>query len=195
MRPKPVFVVTGTSGAGKGTIERRLLERMPELELAVSATTRERREGERDGRESWFISQRDFDEKLAACEFLEHVVFDWGQRSGTLRSEIDRIRQRGHVPLLDLEPDGALAVAETIAGAVTIFVKAPSFEENERRLRERATESEGEIEDRLELARHQLAQEGLFDHVIENDELERAVDELEELVRDTLAATGTVSRP
>ena len=195
MRPKPVFVVTGTSGAGKGTIERRLLERMPELELAVSATTRERREGEQDGREYWFISQRDFDEKLAAGEFLEHVVFDWGQRSGTLRSEIDRIRQHGHVPLLDLEPEGALAVAETIAGAVTIFVKAPSFEENERRLRDRATESEGEIEDRLELARHQLAQEGLFDHVIENDELERAVDELEELVRDTLAATGTVSRP
>jgi guanylate kinase len=195
VRPKPVFVVTGTSGAGKGTIERRLLERMPELELAVSATTRDRREGEQDGREYWFISDRDFDEKLAAGEFLEHVVFDWGQRSGTLRSEIDRIHERGRVPLLDLEPDGALAVAETTPGAVTIFVKAPSFEENERRLRERATESEGEIEDRLELARRQLEQEGLFDHAIENDELERAVDELEELVRDTLAATGTVSRP
>jgi guanylate kinase len=195
VRPKPVFVVTGTSGAGKGTIERRLLERMPELELAVSATTRDRREGEQDGREYWFISDRDFDEKLAAGEFLEHVVFDWGQRSGTLRSEIDRIHERGRVPLLDLEPEGALAVAQTIAGAITIFVKAPSFEENERRLRERATESEGEIEDRLELARRQLGQEGLFDHAIENDDLERAVDELEELVRDRLAATGTVSRP
>jgi guanylate kinase len=195
VRPKPVFVVTGTSGAGKGTIERRLLERMPELELAVSATTRDRREGEQDGREYWFISDRDFDEKLAAGEFLEHVVFDWGQRSGTLRSEIDRIHERGRVPLLDLEPDGALAVAETIPAAITIFVKAPSFEENERRLRERATESEGEIEDRLELAHRQLEQEGLFDHAIENDDLERAVDELEELVRDRLAATGTVSRP
>ena len=80
-------------------------------------------------------------------------------------------------------------------GAVTIFVKAPSFEENERRLRERATESEGEIEERLELARRQLEQEHLFDHVIENDELERAVDELEEIVRGALAAAGTVSRP
>jgi guanylate kinase len=187
--------VTGTSGAGKGTIERALLDRMPELELAISATTRPRREGEQDGREYWFISHREFDERLAAGEFLEHVVFGWGQRSGTLRSEIDRIYAAGRVPLLDLEPDGALAVAERIQGAVTIFVKAPSFEENERRLRARATESEGEIEERLELARRQLEQERLFDRVIENDDLERSVDELEGVVRATLASVGTVSRP
>jgi guanylate kinase len=195
MPQKPVFVVTGTSGAGKGTLERRLLERMPELELAISATTRDRREGEQDGREYWFISQDEFDRRLAAGDFLEHIVFDWGQRSGTLRSEIDRILQAGRVPLLDLETEGALAVADSVPGAVTIFVKAPSFEENERRLRERATESEGEIEERLELARRQLEQEHLFDHVIENDDLERSVDELEEIVRSSLAAAGTVSKP
>jgi guanylate kinase len=194
MPRKPVFVVTGTSGAGKGTLERRLLERMPELELAISATTRDRREGEQDGREYWFISQDEFDRKLAAGDFLEHIVFEWGQRSGTLRSEIDRILQAGRIPLLDLETEGALAVAESVPGGVTIFVKAPSFEENERRLRERATESEGEIEERLELARRQLEQEHLFDHVIENDDLERSVDELEEIVRGSLAAAGTVSK-
>jgi guanylate kinase len=195
MPPRPVFVVTGTSGAGKGTIERALLARMPELELAISATTRERRVGEEDGREYWFISDEEFDRKLAAGEFLEHIVFDWGQRSGTLRSEIDRILAARRIPLLDLETEGALAVAESVPGAVTIFVKAPSFEENERRLRERATESEGEIEDRLLLARHQLEQEHLFDHVIKNDELEHAVDTLEEIVREALVAAGTVSRP
>ena len=196
MPRKPVFVVTGTSGAGKGTLERELLARIPELELAISATTRDRREGELDGREYWFISQDEFDEKLAAGEFLEHIVFDWGQRSGTLRSEIDRILQAGRIPLLDLETEGALRLARTRSvGAVTIFVKAPTFEENERRLRERATESEGEIEERLELARRQLEQEQLFDHVIENDDLERSVDELEEIVRGSLAAAGTVSRP
>jgi guanylate kinase len=194
--PKPVFVVTGTSGAGKGTIERALLARMPQLELAISATTRERRDGEQDGREYWFISDEEFDRKLAAGDFLEHIVFDWGQRSGTLRSEIDRILAGGRIPLLDLETEGALRLARTRSvGAVTIFVKAPSFEENERRLRERATESEGEIEDRLELARHQLQQEHLFDHVIENDTLEHAVAELEEIVRGALANAGTVSRP
>jgi guanylate kinase len=192
---KPVFVVTGTSGAGKGTLERMLIERIPELELAISATTRGRREGEENGREYWFISDEAFDEKLAAGDFLEHIVFDWGQRSGTLRSEIDRILGAGRIPLLDLETEGALAVADSVPGAVTIFVRAPSFEENERRLRERATESEGEIEERLELARRQLEQERLFDHVIENDDLERAVDELEGIVRRSFAAAGTMTRP
>ena len=195
MPPRPVFVVTGTSGAGKGTIERELLARMPELELAISATTRPRREGEENGREYWFISDEEFDRKLAAGEFLEHIVFDWGQRSGTLRSEIDRILDTGRIPLLDLETEGALALAETVPTTVTIFVKAPSFEENERRLRDRATESEGEIEERLELARRQLEQEDLFDHVIVNDHLDRSVEELEAIVRGALQSTGTVSRP
>ena len=195
MPPRPVFVVTGTSGAGKGTIEREVLARMPELELAISATTRPRREGEANGREYWFISDEEFDRKLAAGEFLEHIVFDWGQRSGTLRSEIDRILDAGRIPLLDLETEGALALAETVPTTVTIFVKAPSFEENERRLRDRATESEGEIEERLELARRQLEQEDLFDHVIVNDHLDRSVEELEAIVRGALQSTGTVSRP
>jgi guanylate kinase len=196
MPPRPVFVVTGTSGAGKGTLERSLLDRMPELELAISATTRARREGEQNGREYWFISDDEFDRKLAAGEFLEHIVFDWGQRSGTLRSEIDRILAAGRIPLLDLETEGALRLARTHSvDAVTIFVKAPSFEENERRLRERATESEGEIEERLELARRQLEQEHLFDHVVANDDLDNAVDELESIVRASLQqGTGSTAR-
>jgi guanylate kinase len=189
----PVFVVTGTSGAGKGTLERALLSRMPELQLAVSATTRDRREGEEDGREYWFISNEEFDEKLDAGEFLEHVEFPWGQRSGTLRSEIARITNAGKIPLLDLEPRGALDVKNTVPGAVTIFVEAPSFEENERRLRARATESEGEIEDRLELARSQLEKAGEFDYLIVNDELDRALGSLAEIVRKELSAT--MSRP
>ena len=191
----PVFVVTGTSGAGKGTLERALLSQMAELELAVSATTRDRRESEENGREYWFISDAQFDEKLAGGEFLEHVEFPWGQRSGTLRSEIARIGEAGKVPLLDLEPEGALDVKNTVPGAVTIFVEAPSFEENERRLRARATESEGEIEDRLELARKQLSRANEFDHLIVNDDLDRALSELTEIVRGKVSAAGTMSRP
>ena len=114
----PVFVVTGTSGAGKGTLERALLGATPELELAVSATTRDRREGEEDGREYWFISDQAFDERLAAGDFLEYVEFPWGQRSGTLRSEIDRIQDKGRVPLLDLEPQGALDVKQNVPGVI-----------------------------------------------------------------------------
>jgi guanylate kinase len=189
----PVFVVTGTSGAGKGTLERALLTLMPELELAVSATTRERREGEQDGREYWFISDEEFDDKLGSGEFLEYVEFPWGQRSGTLRSEIARITGHGRIPLLDLEPIGALEVKRSVPGAVTVFVEAPSFEENERRLRARATESEGEIEERLELAREQLSQADEFDYLIVNDDVDRALVQLEEIVRERLSAT--MSRP
>jgi guanylate kinase len=187
-----VFVVTGTSGAGKGTLEKELLARVAELELAVSATTRERRSGEREGREYYFVSDERFAELLADGAFLEHVDFPWGQRSGTLWSEIDRIRDAGRAPLLDLEPGGAIRVRHAVPGAVTIFVKAPSFDELERRLRERATESGGEIEERLALAREQLRQEREFDHVIVNDELARASDELLDIVNRELAAAATM---
>ena len=192
-RDLPVFVVTGTSGAGKGTLEKALLEQIAELELAVSATTRDRREGEVNGREYWFISDEEFDQKLNDGDFLEHVEFPWGQRSGTLRSEIARITDAGKIPLLDLEPQGALDVKKTVPGAVTIFVEAPTFEENERRLRERATESEGEIEERLELAREQLEQADEFDYLIVNHDLDRALGELAEIVRKELSAS--MSRP
>jgi guanylate kinase len=189
----PVFVVTGTSGAGKGTLEKALLVQIPELALAVSATTRERREGEEDGREYWFISDEEFDEKLRAGEFLEYVEFPWGQRSGTLRSEIARIQAGGKIPLLDLEPMGALEVKRTVPGSVTIFVEAPSFAENERRLRARATESEGEIEERLDLAREQLEQADEFDHKLVNEDVDRALVDLEEIVKRELSAS--MSRP
>jgi guanylate kinase len=191
-----VVVVTGTSGAGKGTLEKILLQRMPAVfELAVSATTRERRPSEQHGREYYFLTEREFDSLVEKDEFLEYVELPWGARSGTLRSEIDRIQAHGKVPLLDLETDGALRVQETIPGAVTIFVDAPTFEELERRLRERATESSGEIQVRLDLARRQQDQKDRFDYVIVNDDVERAADELSAIVRRELQTTGTMSRP
>jgi guanylate kinase len=190
-----VVVVTGTSGAGKGTLEKLLLRRMPELELAVSATTRDQRPGEENGREYWFVSPEIFERRVEDDEFLEYVDLPWGARSGTLRSEIDRIQAHGKVPLLDLETDGALRVQETIPGAVTIFVDAPTFEELERRLRERATESSGEIQVRLDLARRQQEQKDRFNYRIVNDDVERAADELTAIVRRELQTAGTMSRP
>jgi guanylate kinase len=190
-----VLVVTGTSGAGKGTLEKLLLERMPEVELAVSATTRDQRPGEQNGREYWFITPEKFERRVDEGEFLEYVDLPWGARSGTLRSEIDRIQANGKVPLLDLETDGALRVQEAIPGSVTIFVDAPTFEELERRLRERATESSGEIQVRLDLARKQQTLKNRFDHVIVNDDVERAAQELTEIVRRELQTAGTMSRP
>ena len=185
-------MITGPSGVGKGTLIRTLLERVPELELAVSATTRERRPGEQNGREYWFLRDDEFEERVRAGAFLEHVTHAWGRRAGTLRSEIERIRNAGRVPLLDLETQGALAVRDEVPGAVTIFVKAPSFEELERRLRERATETAGEIEVRLRVAREQLEAEHEFDFVVVNDDLDRAVDELTEIVRGVLSGAATM---
>jgi guanylate kinase len=190
-----VLVVTGTSGAGKGTLEKMLLERMPEVELAVSATTREQRPGEENGREYWFITPEKFERLVEDGEFLEYVDLPWGARSGTLRSEIDRIRADGKVPLLDLETDGALRVQDAIPGSVTIFVDAPTFAELERRLRERATESSGEIQVRLDLARKQQTLKDRFDYVIVNDEVERAAQELTEIVRREIQTAATMSRP
>ena len=188
-----VLVVTGPSGAGKGTLIRELVERVPGIEVTVSATTRERRRGEEDGREYWFLSDDEFLARVERGEFLEHVEFVSGHRYGTLRSELDRIAAHGHVPLLELETEGALRVKREVPGAVTIFISA-RVDELERRLRERATESAGEIGERIELARKQLEQAGEFDHVIENDDLERAVAELTTLVRGLLGATATMPR-
>ena len=188
-----VLVVTGPSGAGKGTLIRELVRRVPGIEVTVSATTRARRRGEEDSNHYWFLSDEEFSERVARGEFLEHVEFVAGHRYGTLRSELDRIAANGHVPLLELETEGALEVKREVPGAVTIFISA-RVEELERRLRERATESAGEIGERIELARKQLEQASEFDYVIENDDLERAVTELTTLVRRLLSPAATMPR-
>jgi guanylate kinase len=187
-----VLVVTGPSGAGKGTLIRELVKRVPTIEVTVSATTRKQRRGERDGTDYWFLSDGEFLDAVDHGAFLEHVEFS-GHRYGTLRSELVRIADNGHVPLLELETEGALLVKSEVAGSVTIFVSA-RVEELERRLRERATESTGEIDERIARAREQLEQAGEFDYVIENDDLERAVGELVRLVSGLLAPAATMPR-
>ena len=187
-------MITGPSGAGKGTLIKGLLDRVPELEVAISATTRLRRRGEEDGREYWFLSDAEFVRRVHEGEFLEHVTYVSGKRYGTLRSEVDRIAADGKIPVLELETEGALNVKEDVPGAVTIFITAP-IPELERRLRERASESEGEIGERIGLARKQLAQADQFDHVVVNDEVDRATEELAGIVQREVAAAATMSRP
>lgn len=175
-------MITGPSGAGKGTLIRELVARRPDLERAISATTRPRRPGEQDGREYWFLTEEDFDRRVAAGEFLEYVVYVSGQRYGTLVSEPERIIAAGRSCILELETQGAKAVEAVRPDTVSIFISAPSFAELERRLRERATESAGEIGERLALARRQIDEAEDFDYVVVNDDVERAVAELERLV-------------
>ncbi|MFL5928942.1 MAG: guanylate kinase [Gaiellaceae bacterium] len=190
---RPVFVVTGPSGAGKGTLIQLVLPRFPELAPAVSATTRPLRPGERAGVDYHFLGRDDFQAKIDAGDFLEYVDYV-GNRYGTLHSEIDRLRAAGKAPLLELETEGALRVKRREAAAVTIFVTAP-VEELERRLRLRATESSGAIEERIDTARRQLEQQGQFDFVVENDERGRAADAIAAIVARELDRAATMARP
>ena len=194
MSGKPVFVITGPSGAGKGSLISALAARVPQLEVAVSATTRERRPGELDGRDYWFLSEGEFARRVETGDFLEHVTYVSGHRYGTLRGELERIFSSGRVPVLELEIEGALAVRDELSDSVTIFVTVPSFDELARRLRERATESIGEIGERLALAESQLRRADEFAHVVVNDDFERALDELAGIVGRELTA-GTMSQP
>jgi guanylate kinase len=170
-----------------------VLPRFPVLRAAVSATTRPRRRGEEDGVQYWFLTEEEFARRVADDDFLEWVWYV-GNRYGTLVSEIERIRDEGSAPVLELETAGALKVKEQVPGAVTIFVNAP-VEELERRLRERATESSGTIEKRIQIARRQLEQADEFDHVVENDDRERAAARLSVIIERELNRAATMSRP
>jgi guanylate kinase len=191
---RPVFVVTGPSGAGKGTLIKGLLERVPGLEVAVSATTRPQRPGEVDGRDYWFLSDEEFTRRVEEGEFLEWVSYVSGRRYGTLGSEIDRIAHEGAVCVLELELEGALKVQRDVPGSITIFIAA-DVDELERRLRERATESTGEIGERIVLARTQLERAHEFRYMVRNDDIDRATTILTAIVEAEIARAATMARP
>jgi guanylate kinase len=180
-------VITGPSGVGKGTLIRALMERFPGLELSVSATTRAPRPGEVDGRDYHFLTPAEFDERLANGEFLEHASYA-GNRYGTLRSELERRElaggQAGQVRavVLEIELQGARQVREALPEAVQVFIAPPSLEALRTRLVGRGAESPEQIDRRLAVAERELAARDEWRHVIVNDRLEDAVEELSRLV-------------
>jgi len=182
-----VFVITGPSGVGKGTLIRTLLDRVPGLELSVSATTRGPRPGEENGVDYHFLDDAEFDRRVRAGEFVEHADYS-GRRYGTLRSDLDQRLERGAPVVLEIEVQGARQVAETMPEAVRIFIAPPTEEALRTRLVGRGTDSPEDVEKRLDTAREELRAQGEFTHVVYNDRLDDAVSALEEVVRTALAS-------
>ncbi|MGI8430463.1 MAG: guanylate kinase [Solirubrobacteraceae bacterium] len=182
-----VFVITGPSGVGKGTLIRGLLEHVPELELSVSATTRASRPGERDGVEYHFMSAGDFDRHVAAGDFVEHAAYS-GHRYGTLHRELARRLDAGVPVVLEIEVQGARQVRAALPDAVAVFIAPPSREALRARLVGRGTDVPEQIGERMASAERELAAQPEFGHVVLNDRLEDATDELARIVRGALAA-------
>lgn len=176
----PIVVLSGPTASGKTTIVNLLMQESPvKLVKAISATTRPRRKGEVDGEDYYFLTQEEFETRQKNDEFLEcEQVHGLGYWYGTLKSEVNRAVQEGGWPFLEIDVQGTLKLKEQFPQTITLFVRTSSDEEYEKRIRSRGTESEEVIEKRLETIRKELALAEHYNHVIINDELERAVAEI-----------------
>ncbi len=191
-------MITGPSGVGKGTLIRGLLERVPELELSVSATTRAPRPGENEGSDYHFMSAEEFDRRAEEGEFVEHATYS-GRRYGTLRSELERRLRLGIPVVLEIELQGARQVREAMPEALAVFIAPPSRDALRARLVGRGTDAPEDVERRMRTADRELEAQREFAHVVINDRLEQATDQLEAIVHDALAgkpeATANLADP
>ncbi|HMY83466.1 MAG: guanylate kinase [Saprospiraceae bacterium] len=178
-----MIVVTAPSGAGKTTIVKYLLEKMDNLDFSISATTRDKRPYEVDGKDYFFITKEQFEELIAKKAFAEYEIVYEGQYYGTLAAEIERIWQNGKHIIFDIDVQGALTLKRKyMESCLTIFIRPPSKELLIERLTNRQTESPEALKKRIDKAEKELGYESLFDFVLINDQLEVACFEAETVV-------------
>ena len=178
---KKLYVISGSSGVGKGTVIKGFLDRNPEFMLSVSCTTRSPREGEIDGVNYFFLTQEEFQSCIYEDKFLEWAEFA-GNRYGTKKKYIQKCLDEGKNIILEIDTKGALQVKSKMPEAVLIFIAPPSFETLENRLRGRHTEDEETIQKRLHEVREELKRAENFDYQVINDDLDKAINELENII-------------
>jgi guanylate kinase len=176
-----VFVITGPSGVGKGTLIRGLMQRVEGLQLSVSATTRPPRPGERDGVDYHFLAGEEFERRVRAGEFVEHADYA-GSRYGTLRGELENRLRAGAGVVLEIEVQGARQVRTAVPDAVLVFIAPPSPQALRERLFARGTDDPRVVERRLRVAEEELRARQEFGHVVVNDRLEDALGQLAAIV-------------
>ncbi len=179
-----LIIITAPSGAGKTSITRYLMREFPVLEFSISAATRQPRGNEKDGVDYYFISPDDFQQKIQQKEFAEWEMVYEGKYYGTLKSELKRIWNKQHVPVLDIDVKGAIHIQQQYPeNKLSIFVEPPSVDELKKRLMSRGTESEESLQARVNKASYELSFKDHFDEVILNDNLENACRKAKELVQ------------
>lgn len=183
-----LMIISGPSGAGKGTIYHSLIERMPEIVVSTSVTTRPPRQGETDGVDYFFRTEEQFDKMIKDGEFLEYAEV-FGCRYGTPKKFVMDVIERGGTVVLEIDVKGAAQIKKQFPSCVGVFIMPPSFEVLEKRLRGRGTEREDKIVRRLSEAKHELSTYKLFDYIVFNDKLDEAIDEVVSIVKAERAKT------
>ncbi|MHB1016933.1 MAG: guanylate kinase [Coriobacteriia bacterium] len=189
MRTGSLFIISGPSGAGKGTLVDRLVTRVSGLWVSVSATTRAPRPGEVDGEDYIFLSREEFQRRIDEEDFLEWAEVH-GNRYGTLRSTVEAHLAEGRDVILEIDPQGAFQVKDSMPSSVLIFITAPSMSELERRIRKRGAETDEQVRTRLETAERELLLVGTYNHVVENDDVVRATERLADIVESHRSCEG-----